>query len=213
MKTQSPNAQPTIPLPARCASLPHAVRIFGPALTFVLLALIAVLVAPTSASAQVSTVRGGDRLDIRISGVPMEESMQFSKIYAVDETGQINLPYIGEVRAAGMSTSQLQSAIEGRYKSEGIYTNPTITIVMDARFVNVGGYVRSPTRIVYTEDLTLLSAITAAGGFNPFADQKKVRLIRNGQVSEHNAAKARGDANQDIRLLPGDTIEVPKSRF
>ena len=47
-----------------------------------------------------------------------------------------------------------------------------------ARFVNVGGAVRSPSRMAFTEDMTLLTAINAAGGFNDFADQKRVRFLR-----------------------------------
>ena len=42
-----------------------------------------------------------------------------------------------------------------------------------ARFVNVGGAVRAPARVPFTEDMTLLAAINAAGGFNDFADQKR----------------------------------------
>ena len=47
--------------------------------------------------------------------------------------------------------------------------------------MNVGGAVRS-RRVPFTEDMTLLTAINAAGGFNDFADQKRVRVLRGSEV-------------------------------
>src|SRR6478672_12089309 len=122
---------------------------------------------------------------MRISGVPADEQTQVNNIYTVDANGMVNMPYINKVRAEGLTPAQLASAIENGYKSAGIYTNPTITIVMQpqSRFVNIGGAVKSPMRVAFTEDMTLLTAINAAGGFNDFADQKRVRLLRGKTVT------------------------------
>lgn len=162
-----------------------------------------------------ATLRVGDPVELKISGVPSDEQMQVNNIYTVDTAGTVNMPFINKVKAEGLTPSQLAGAIESSYRASKIYTNPTITIVMapTARFVNVGGAVRTPTRVPFTEDMTLLTAINAAGGFNDFADQRKVRVMRGSDVKIYDVRQSRRDPSRDIRLQPGDRIEVPQSFF
>jgi len=160
-------------------------------------------------------LREGDKIFIRLGGVPSDEIAAVSGEYEIDGQGYVNLPHIGRVMANGKTQAQLQSAIESKYKGDQIYTNPSITINVptEARFVNVGGSVRAPSRIPFTADLTVLSAITAAGGFNEFADQGKVRLLREGNVITVNCKDVRKNPEKDVELKPGDSIEVPQSFF
>jgi len=162
-----------------------------------------------------ATLRIGDPVELRISGVPAEDQTQVNSTYSVDAAGAINLPYIGKVHAEGMTPAQLSRSIEENYRSNKIYTNPNITIIMQpmARFVNVGGSVRSPSRVPFTEDMTLLTAINASGGFNDFADQRHVRLLRGSEVTVYDVRRFRKDPAQDVKLRPGDKIEVPQSFF
>ena len=162
-----------------------------------------------------ATLRIGDPLELKVAGVPGEEQAQVNNIYTIDANGSINLPYVGKVPAVGLTPSQLARSIEGVYRTNKIYTNPNITIVMQptSRFVNVGGSVRNPTRVPFTEDMTLLTAINAAGGFNDFADQKRVRLLRGTQVTVFDVRKFRKDPSLDVTLQPGDKVEVPQSLF
>jgi protein involved in polysaccharide export with SLBB domain len=162
-----------------------------------------------------ATLRIGDPIEIKIGGVPMDEQTQVNNTYTVDSNGMISLPYINKVQAAGLAPAQFAAAAEARYRDEKIFTNPTITITMapTARFVNVGGAVRTPSRIPFTEDMTMLVAINAAGGFNDFADQKRVRLLRGNTVKIHDVRQFRKDPSLDVRLQPGDRVEVPQSFF
>ncbi|HEY0369058.1 MAG TPA: polysaccharide biosynthesis/export family protein [Chthoniobacterales bacterium] len=170
--------------------------------------------AAVSARAQ-ATLRPGDPLELKIGGVPADEQTQINNTYTVDANGNVNVPYINTVRAAGLAPAQLARSIEETYRSNKIFSNPTITITMqqNARFVNVGGAVRTPQRVPYTEDMTLLAAINGAGGFNDFADQKKVRVLRGNSVQIYDVRQARRDPSKDIRLQPGDRVEVPQSFF
>ena len=59
--------------------------------------------------------------------------------------------------------------------------------------------------------MTLLTAINAAGGFNDFADQKRVRLLRGSEVKVFDVRQFRKDPSKDVRLQPGDKVEVPQS--
>jgi protein involved in polysaccharide export with SLBB domain len=160
-----------------------------------------------------ATLRPGDIVDIRLSGVPTEEIQQFSAQYTIDEQGMLNLPYINQIRAAELAPNQLQIAIQNKLMADEIYSHPTITVQTQAgyRFVNVGGSVRAPGRIPYTTDLTLMSTINAAGGFNDFADQKRVRLVHENKVQVYDTRKIRKDPSLDPRVYPGDQVEVPQS--
>ena len=162
-----------------------------------------------------ATLRVGDPIELKIGGVPNEEQQQVNNVYTIDATGAISLPYINKVKAAGLSPAQLARSIEDSFRANKVYTNPNITILMQptSRFVNVGGAVRTPSRVPFTEDLTLLAAINAAGGFNDFADQKRVRLLRGNDAKVYDVRQSRRDPSKDVKLQPGDRVEVPQSFF
>lgn len=178
--------------------------------------LLALLLAVTTTTLFADTrLREGDKILIRLGGVPSEEITAVSGEYEIDGQGYVNLPHIGRIKADGKTQAELQSTVEAQYKSAQIYTNPSIMINVpsQARFVNVGGAVRQSGRIPFTTDLTVLSAITAAGGFNEFADQRKVKLIRGDTVIQVDCKDVRKNPEKDVPLKPGDSIEVPQSFF
>jgi protein involved in polysaccharide export with SLBB domain len=162
-----------------------------------------------------ANLRPGDELQLKLAGVPSTEITSVSGIYTIDGEGYINLPHIGRVKIAGLTSGVAQSIIESAYKSRHIYTNPNIVITMQAqtRFVNVGGEVKTPQRVPFTADLTILGSINAAGGFSPYANQRKVRLLRGNQVMIVDVKKIRADPSLDLQVQPGDRIEVPLSIF
>lgn len=181
--------------------------------TALLFAALLAVAAPAFAAPGEAVFRGGDTIELRIGGVPSEEISVVTGSYTVDGEGFINLPHIGKVRAEGLSQAALQRAVEAAYKGQQIYTNPTITVTVPntQRFVNVTGDVRSPRRVEYTTDLTVLGAISAAGGFTDYADQRKVNLMRGGKRQIIDVKQVRSNPALDIRLLPGDQIDVPQS--
>jgi len=160
-------------------------------------------------------LRAGDSIDIRLGGVPREEIEQVTGVYTVDTEGYVNVPQIGRIKASDLTQEELQSAIQDAYVQQGVYSNPTITVSVpqSARFVNVGGEVRLPQRVPYTPDLTVLSAVTAAGGLTEYASQSRVKLYRNMQTVTIDMRKIRKDPSNDVPLQPGDTIEVMRSFF
>jgi protein involved in polysaccharide export with SLBB domain len=171
------------------------------------------MVVATVVVAQEAVLRPGDQIEIRLGGVPSEDIGQVSAAYTVDGQGYVNMPHIGKVKAAGVTQGELQNAIEAAYRNQQIYTNPTITINVanQARFVNVGGDVRSPQRVPYTADMTLQSAIMACGGFTEYANQKKVQLMQDGKQTIHDFNEIRKNPSKDVQLKPGDHIWVPQS--
>lgn len=169
--------------------------------------------ATTSLAQSDTLLRPGETIELRIGGVPGDEASLFNSTYSVDGGGRLNLPHIGEVSVGGLSAGQAKSLIERTYRAREIYTNPTINIIVaaQARQVSVGGAVKAPQRVAYSADLTVLSAVNAAGGFNEFANQAKVRVLRAGQVIMVNCKEVRRNPSLDVRLQPGDIIEVQES--
>jgi len=157
-------------------------------------------------------LREGDQLTIRLAGVPMEDINQVSGIYTVDGGGNINLPYIGKIHAAGLKQADVQANIEKTYKAGGIYSSPIVTVsVQFDRLVDVDGDVRAPQRVHYTADMTLLSAIAACGGFTDYADKSKVTILRNGAITLYNVKKIEINKAPDPSLQPGDKVSVKRS--
>ena len=176
---------------------------------FVVLAVLALSISSAMAD---SPIRSGDSFEIRIGGVPGDDQQTISTNYTVDGEGYLNMPYIGKVMVAHLTASAIQSSIEHAYVAQGIFTHPTITLNMaTARFVNVGGEVRSPSRVPYTDDMTVLSAINAAGDFTEYAKPSDVWLTRDGKVMHVNCAKARKNPSFDVKVQPGDQIRVQQS--
>ena len=180
--------------------------------TFLLLLLALV---PMISSAQ-STIRAGRAIEIRIQGVPTEEMSRVNNTYPVSEGGFIRMPFIGSVKAAGMSGNALAQSIESRYRSAKIYTNPTIQVITSADdsveqlVVTIGGFVRAPGPKPFNRGLTLYSAIQAAGGATEFGSMYRVKLIRNGRLRQVDMTKTE---NKTILVQPNDTVEVPQKNL
>jgi protein involved in polysaccharide export with SLBB domain len=179
-----------------------------------LLATLAFLFSAAQAGAQnaESTLRNGDSIIVKISGVPAEEIAVFTS-YDIGDNGTINLPYIGEVRASGLRPSTLQKNIEAAYRSAQIFTHPTIQVTANkeaaTQVIFVSGEVKTPSRITMSPGMTVGGSITAAGGFTDFASPKRVKLIRNGKSMELDCRQ--GDNPDSLMpVQPGDTIVVPQ---
>jgi len=170
------------------------------------------LSASFPASAEEFTLRPSDTIQLKIGGVPANDAKAVTGEYVIDGQGYISLPNLGRIKIAGLTLSAAQTVVETGYRSHDIYTRPTITITMGTvhRWVNVGGAVKTPQKIAYKPELTVLVSIDSAGGFSSSADQEKVRLVRADEVMIIDTKKIRANPSLDIPLEPGDRIEVPR---
>ena len=167
------------------------------------------------ASADEAPLRPGDKIRLEIKGVPDEEKTDLNGDYTVGENGTIPLPYIADISAAGEKPSTLARQIARAYQNAEIYTNPTIVINADGeasvRVIAITGGVKQSGAITYRDGISLLGAISEAGGLSDFAKEKEVKLIRNGSASEHDLNAIVRDSRLDPKLQPGDQIIVPES--
>jgi protein involved in polysaccharide export with SLBB domain len=174
---------------------------------FFLLAFLSVLLPFVHAD---SVFRDGDVFEMRLSGPPEEFTREFSLVLTVDE-GSVNLPLIGRVRAVGLSSTQLATFIEKRLKDEKIFSianvNITLNQTQNQRMLIVGGAVRQPGRQPWVADLTLMGAISSAGGVNEWV-KDAVKVTRAGRSQKFSLKAIKKDSALDPKVLPGDIIEV-----
>lgn len=169
------------------------------------------LLAPTLAQ-----IKPGKAIQITISGVPPQEKSRFDVLYPVSDQGMINMPFIGKVRAAGLKAEDLAGILQRKYREAEIYTNPTFQVIdsdakrIDNQIVVVGGYVGGPGAKGFYNGMTLWQAIQAAGGANEFGSMKRVELTRGGEVRVYDCTE---DVNRQVKLRPGDTINVPQKNW
>ncbi len=181
----------------------------------ILLLLTALLGLVSAANAQ-STIRPGRAIEIRIQGVPNEEMVRVNNTYPVSQSGYIRMPFIGNVHAAGLSSTNLASRIESAYKSAEIYTSPTIQVIVSSddtvmeNVVTVGGQVTAPGPVKFQPGMTLYQAVQAARGATPFGSMYRVKLIRNGKLREYDLTKTQF---KGVLVRPNDTIEVPQKNI
>lgn len=154
-------------------------------------------------------LRPGDSLNIALQGVP-DPSINTVQI---DEQGLVTLPFIGSVPAAGASTAELSQRIRETYIAKKIYNTVDVSVSVTERFVYVGGEVQRPGRIVWTPDLTVAKAIQSAGGFSLYAKETAVNLIRDKNAYTIDVKLAQKNPAEDPRLVPGDSLQVPRSPF
>jgi len=158
--------------------------------------------------------RKGDTFDLRLSGMDPEFAQPFNATYTVDDDGMINLPMVGRLKIEGLLPNQVQDLIQNSLTQKKIFTAPSAVVQSNsARLVNVTGEVKSPTRVVYTSDMTFLTLLTACGGFTDYADKKHIKLIRDGKIIMLNAVEIQKDPSKDIKMIPGDQIIVRQSIF
>ena len=159
-------------------------------------------------------LQAGDQIGISIAGIPPEEMVSIKNNYRIDGRGNISLLYLDQVKAAGLTASELARTIEGLYKSKEIYTRPSVNVSVDTndpggRVVFVNGEVTKVGQVPFRPGLTAAMALATAGGGTPYAKLSKVKLIRGGQVvTTLDLSKAEKPDGQTL-LQPDDYLVVP----
>ncbi len=156
--------------------------------------------------------RAGDSLTVVYADLPQATPSFQGK---VKEDGTITLLLNKKFTAAGKTAGQLEEEIRSCYVPK-YYKYLTVTVIPDVttRWYYVNGEVRQPNRQIYNSRITVLQAITSAGGFTDFANRKKVKLTRvDGRAQTVNCVKAQVDSKLDPEVYPGDTIYVPRKLF
>jgi protein involved in polysaccharide export with SLBB domain len=154
--------------------------------------------------AQTEYVLGpGDKLKVTVFG-----NDDLSGETEVDPSGQVTLPLIQQVPAAGKTVSQLEAEIRKKLSPDFV-KNPRLSIeVLNYRPFYIIGEVKNPGSYPYVAGMTVVNAIALAGGFTYRANKDEVQILRAADPAHKPASALRGDT-----VLPGDVIEVKERLF
>jgi polysaccharide export outer membrane protein len=142
---------------------------------------------------------------------------EVSRTVPVRSDGRISLPLMGEIQAAGRTPLQLEKDIAAKLQT--YITNPDVTVIVqqiNSQKFNILGRVLKPGSYPLTGSTTVLDAIAAAGGFQDFAKQKDIYILRAKAAGGETRLPfnykdvIRGKhSEENIRLESHDTVVVP----
>jgi polysaccharide export outer membrane protein len=157
-----------------------------------------------SLSRSVGVLRPGDAVKIAVF-----RDTELTHEYLIDSRGQLQIPGLGVIQAAGLDPDQLKTSIRQALIQLGT-TNPQIAVQPLVR-VSVLGEVRNPALYPVDPGISLIQLLTIAGGPTPNANLRKTRVVREGRVFEVDLESAlTGSAAGRVVLYSNDVVVVPK---
>lgn len=169
---------------------------------------------PQEAPTPYATVGPNDLLSIRVVG---EEEL--SGDYRVGPDGTITFPWLKQIEVAGLLPGEIQNKIAEGLR-DGYLRDPQVIVDIkeaNSNKIYVFGQVKSPGTFRYKDHMTVIEAITLAGGVTAEADPNHTYItrVRDGvevaytvRVNDIVEGKAR-----NIELLPGDILYVPLRKW
>lgn len=152
-----------------------------------------------------------DVLDISVWKEP-----DLSRSVPVRPDGKISLPLLNDVQAAGLTPSELTQQITAGLNK--FMTNPQVTVIVsqiNSQRIYILGEVARPGAFALVPGMTVLQALSDAGGLTPFANSKKIYVIReqNGKQEKllfnYKEVLDGKRPEQNVDLRAGDTVIVP----
>jgi polysaccharide export outer membrane protein len=156
-------------------------------------------------------VNPGDVLDV---AVWKEEDLTKSVIVRPD--GKFSFPLVGELSAVNRTVAQIQTDIGNRLKP--YIPDPVVSVAvksLDGCKVYVIGQVNKPGSFVMNPRISVLQALSLAGGMTPFAATNDIMVLRGAANAQHALPFRYGEVvkgrnlNQNVLLEAGDVVIVP----
>jgi polysaccharide export outer membrane protein len=186
-------------------------------LTFALILISCFALAQTTDDWKASTLQPGDVLSIHVFRVA-----EFSKVVRIEEDGTFRYPLCGTITASGQTARAIAEEIEQRLANAKQVQDPHVDVFVQdwgPRRIYILGEVKSSQSMELPTygRMTALQALSAAGGFTESADLNNVAVLRRsaGKLVRHkidvSALASRQSGGDDFKLLPEDTLIVPKA--
>jgi polysaccharide export outer membrane protein len=166
---------------------------------------------PTSST----TIGVGDVFEVRIV---REDNLPTSFTVAPD--GTVDLPYIKRIHVAGLEPQQIAELVRKELVDQDYLTDPIVSVSVkeyNSKRVEVLGEVQRPGSLRFEPGMTLLRAVSLAGGFNPMAAKDSVTIRRQVNGATRAVTVSVQDIIDnviaDIPLQAGDSINVKQRIF
>lgn len=168
--------------------------------------------APGTSEAQ-RTLGPGDLVDVRVYQEP-----EHSGVWAVSPEGTIDYPLCGKVHLAGRTSGTAADVLRAcltRYLK-----HPEVSVAIreyNSKKVFVFGEVQKPGTFSYEEGMTIIEALTLAGGLTKLASPNATQVARQAEGQQLKirvpVKDIRDGAEKNFALQPGDIVFVPESIF
>lgn len=189
-----------------------------------LLIAVGLLGAPAQTETANYVIGADDVLTVTVYNEP-----QLSGRFRVENDGQFSYPFLGRIKAGGVTAADLAAVIRGRL-AEGYLRNPQVTVEVDqfrSQSVFVMGEVRTPGKYVLSGSMTLIEALAQAGSTTSSAGGEVLILhpkkpgqagsptlpdLGDADVQRVNLREIEvGRMSKNVVIQDGDTIFVPKA--
>lgn len=167
---------------------------------------------PGSAAPENYVLGPGDQVEITVFGQP-----DLTTMATIRPDGMIALPLVRQVKAAGKTAGQLETELTVLYRK--YLKSPSISVSVKQFLMNhiyVMGEVAKPGRYDLTDNMTVLDALTLAGGSTNMANLDGTHISRT-ESGKSTAISVKvkqliqgKDATQNLKLQTGDLIYVPR---
>ncbi len=150
----------------------------------------------------------GDVISIYVLG---EEELKREKVRLTD-AGTIQYAMLGEMRIMGLTLGELEQKITSGLKKGQYLIDPKVIVSIDEyRPFFINGEISRPGGYPYVPGLTVLKAVSLAGGFKDRASKTNIFVIRDGNTKNAELARERVELNTPI--YPGDILIIEASFF
>ncbi len=179
------------------------------------LSLLALPLLAQDAATEPRATKGGS-VSVQFKNIPSEDVVNVNGDYTISrEDGTISMPYLsGRVSVVGLTARQVENKLRSLYLSQQIYSDPIVMAsvgpkgeaAVDARYVQVTGYVAGKKNLPYREGMTLIQALIECGDITDFGS-RKIQITRGKVTRTYDYFSARDRA---IKLMPNDSVFVPR---
>jgi polysaccharide export outer membrane protein len=153
-----------------------------------------------------------DVLEISVFQAP-----DLTKTVQVAESGTINLPLVGDVRAGGVTARELEQELKARYGKRYLH-NPQVSVFVreyNSQRVTVEGAVERPGVYPYRGQITLVQLMATAGGMKDVADGSEVMVFRTAsgkrEAARFDVDEIKAGRAADPAIMQGDVVIVGTS--
>jgi protein involved in polysaccharide export with SLBB domain len=155
-------------------------------------------------SSVATTLQAGATVKVTVYG---EEGL--TGPYTINPSGEIVMPLIGSVRAAGLTRSDLEREITRKYASGKFLSEPKVIVDVASYLpIYIVGETLRPGAYPYTAGLNILTAVTLAGGFTYRASKSSVLIQHAGETVWQEYP-----LSASVSIAPGDLIRLPERYF
>lgn len=145
----------------------------------------------------------GDQIRVLVFGEPT-----LSGDFIVSDTGSVELPLVGSIKAAGLTIRDLQAEATKTF-ADGYVNNPRVTVeVLKYRPYYILGEVNKPGEYEFAAGMTVLNAVAAADGFTYRSNTKVVMVKHEGEATDREV-----ELKPSTVVQPGDTIRIRERIF